>query len=293
MRIRASVAGYARDVRTSASQPATSSWVVGRLTIFLLFSLVPHSAVGAHGERPGTLFVGNSMTYFNAGPTVYGALDAHRRAVDVIVGSGFSLARHLEEGRWPWTRMAALPYLARGRYRTLVLQDAGWRMFMFPRDPVEREAALTSALALARHGRTWGARVVLYVQPYRADAESCLATMIGQDQVIYGYHQLAAALRLDGIDVRIAPVGQASALAATKSVNPCGEGTEFDMLFARDNHHPSLRGTYLAMALIYAVANDVDVRDVPDEPRLGHEVSLRLRTLAHAALERERSRPDH
>ena len=264
--------------------------MVGRLALFLAFAWAPHSAVGARSQRPGTLFIGNSMTFFNHGPDVYSALDPRRHLVDDIVGPGFTLTRHLEDARWPWTRMAALPYVARTRYQTLVLQEQSGRMFWYARDLEEREAALSSALTLARHAQRWGARVVLYAHPYRDGATDSLTYTVRQSELNQGYSALATSLRRYDIDVRIAPVGRAFALIAMQSVEPCTEGQEFDRLFRRDNHHPSLRGTYLAMALIYAMANDTDVRDVPDEPRLGHDVSARLRYFAHLALEEERRR---
>lgn len=280
-------------MRSSKSKPETSSWVVGRLALFFAFALVQHSAVGARSERPGTLFIGNSLTYFNRGPRVYGAFGHHRRVVDEIMGSGYTLTQHLDDARMPWTRVAALPYIARGRYRTVVMQDAGWRIHQYGQDASEREAALQGARTFARQARAWGARLVLYEQPYRAGVTQSFQFIAQQSAVRGGYHELARALREDGTEVRIAPVGYAFALVAMQSPQSCAEGEEFDLLFLRDNHHPSLRGTYLAMALIYATANDTDVRNVPDEPRLGPTVSARLRYFAHLAMKDERRRAVH
>lgn len=234
---------------------------------------MPHQ--GLHRARPGTLLIGNSMTYFHRGPDVLRALDGHRHLVDDITGPGYTLEDHLEDARWPWTRMWSLRYVARNRYDTVVLQEATGRMaFLDVEDSVQRGASYFGDLAQAA-----GARVLLFSAPFRELGMECMSFLVHQAMVSMNYRGLAGALRERGIDAEVVPVSDAFTLIA---MNACGG--EFDALFMPDDHHPSLRGTYLSMTMIHAAVHNIDVRALPDEPTLGPTVSARLRHFAHVAL---------
>lgn len=241
---------------------------------------MPHS--GSHLARPGTLLIGNSMTYFNRGPDVYRAIDGHRHIVDDITGPGYTLEDHLDDARWPWTRTWALPYLARNRYDTVVLQESTVRMIAYSElhDSDRRGAFHFGDLAQAA-----GARVLLFSAPFREPGMRCIGYFVNQAMVSVNYRGLAGALRERGIDAEVVPVGEAFALIAMNQTGDCDDG-EFDALFTPDDHHPSLRGTYLSMTMIYALVRNVDVRALPDEPTLGPAVSARLRHFAYMALKR-------
>lgn len=247
--------------------------------LFVAFACMPHS--GAHLARPGTLLIGNSMTYFNRGPDVFRALDGHRHIVDDITGPGYTLEDHLEDAQRPWRHAWALPFVARDRYDTVVLQESTVRMI----GAWERtESDQRGALYFGQLAHAAGARVLLFSAPFREPGMDCFGFVINESMTSSNYSVLATVLRERGIDAEVVPVGAAFAQIAMNE-RGCDQG-EFDALFTPDDHHPSLRGTYLSMTMLYASVHSIDVRTLPDEPTLGPLVSARLRHFAYVALKR-------
>jgi hypothetical protein len=99
---------------------------------------------------------------------------------------------------------------------------------------------------------------------------------------------MAEALRADGVDVRVAPVGGGFRLvheaAVRAGLDPLAAGSDFLALYDPDGSHPSRRGAYLAACIFAGTTAAPDVRALPDDATLGVEVSASLRGTCADAL---------
>jgi len=277
-----------RRRNASVAPKSTSSWVVARLVIFGICTYL--QPMDFYYVRPGTLIVGNSMVYFNDGVGIFRALEGGR--VDAVTGGGLMLSDHVRHLLEPGSILRSY-FNTRDRYESIVLQEGGAAVF----EPELQGESFPSLLFLGEEARRIGADFVLYEQPTRTPfmdrVETCADYHVFQTHAHRRYLNMAQALRLEGHVVRVAPAGRAFQLVAetleAREAEACEEGSEFDLLFGPDDHHPSLRGTYLAMVVVLATARSLDPRVLADEPRLGPVVSARLRDFAWAAIESERS----
>jgi hypothetical protein len=245
-------------------------------------------AVGAYD----TLFVGNSFIYVSdvAGHyrTMVSALSPRPR-VEQVTPPGYKLVQHAQDARTDGTPLAR--WLRTGTpqetsFDAVVLQEqsqvGGFSYWGHERSDSVLAASELSALARAR-----GAAVILYLTwGYEhgdpPNEESHYETYLSmQDQLDHGYLSLAARLREEGSEVRVAPVGGAFRKVYEDVVHsgadPLAEGSEFVALYDADGKHQSLRGAYLAACVVAGAVTRADVRSFVDEPALGREVSARLR----------------
>jgi hypothetical protein len=168
------------------------------------------------------LFVGNSLTYWNGGlehHIVQLAGSAHPPLViqaDSVVRSGAPL-----KTMWEYTE--AREMIGEGRYDVVVLQDA------LPWTDVDTFHEYTRLFV--EEIRDTGAEPVLFMTWSRVG--------LTVEEIAQAYGDIATEL---GVDV--APVGFAWQRAME-------ERSDLDM-YDTDNTHPSIRGSYLAVSVIYA-----------------------------------------
>jgi hypothetical protein len=171
------------------------------------------------------LFIGNSLTYWNDG------LDLHlqRLASSAEPPIAITTGRAVEGGAFLkslWARSHPRQSIATGRYDVVVLQED------LPETTVEDFRA--HARLFVEHVRKAGARPVLLMA--WAYPRLGWITMDGIDRA----HRAAAAELM----VDVAPVGLAWQRASEQRPDL--------NLYAPDGEHPSLHGTYLTTAVVYA-----------------------------------------
>jgi hypothetical protein len=177
-------------------------------------------------QTPGRiLFIGNSLTYWNDGLDVHLARLASSAEPPIAITTG----RAVEGGAFLkslWARSHPRQSIATGRYNVVVLQED------LPETTVEDFRA--HARLFVEDVRKAGARPVLLM----AWAYPRLG-WITMDEIDRQHRAAAAELKAD-----VAPVGVAwrRAFGRRPDLN----------LYAPDGEHPSLHGTYLATAVLYA-----------------------------------------
>lgn len=247
---------------------------------------------------PEILFVGNSYIFVN---NVSGRV---RDMAEVIgpspvriesaVMGGYRLAQHATDAATDGTRLSR--WLRTGTaeetsFDVVVLQEQS-QIGGFPEDNAERMASLRGASALASLARDRAMDVVLYLTWGRERGDEANPALFGdftamQDRLDLGYRTMAARLRAEGSNVRVAPVGAAFRVVHDESArlgDPTREGTAFDALYDADGSHPSAQGAYLAATVILATISGRDPRTFADPSDLDAITAQRLREAAHAAL---------
>lgn len=195
------------------------------LLIALVVPVTLFPAAAAQQAPTRILFVGNSLTFWNDG--LYLHLErlaaSGRPPVAVTTGRSVVPGAFLKS---LWARPEPRQAIAAGRYDVVVLQED------LPETKVEdfRE----HARLFVTEARKAGARPVLLM----AWAYERLG-WITMDEIARAHRSAAAELKVD-----VAPVGLAWQRAS--ELRP-------DLnLYAPDREHPSIHGTYLATAVVYA-----------------------------------------
>ncbi|MCA3014397.1 MAG: hypothetical protein INH41_18595, partial [Myxococcaceae bacterium] len=245
-----------------------------------------------------TLFVGNSYLFANDIPGMYReALSGRVRPlrVEAVTAGGYTLARHASDLAMDGQPLAT--YLRTGpaadnAFDFVVLQEQS-QIGGFPEDFQERVASLAAARALGARAHQRGATVVLYLTWGRARGDPANPALFStftemQDRLDEGYRAMAAALRADGVRVRLAPVGGAFRLVHDALLqggrSPLTPGDGFLELYDADGSHPSRRGSYLAACIFAGATTTLDGGALPDDPQLGAAVSASLRATCGQAL---------
>lgn len=245
-----------------------------------------------------TLFVGNSYIFVNDVTghfrNLVGDAAATSGTVEVTTG-GYRLAQHAADARTDGTALAR--WLRTGTpietaFAALVLQEQS-QIGGLPNRYAERGASIAAALELAILAKAKGVPVVLYATWGRrhGDPENELyyrSFVTMQNRLDTNYTGLAALLRSNAIDVRVAPVGVGFRTVyedvARLGGDPTIDGTAFAQLFESDGSHPSVQGAYLAACIIAGTITQADVTGFIDEPALGSAISQRLRAVCQRAL---------
>jgi hypothetical protein len=244
------------------------------------------------------LFIGNSFTYVNDVPGHYRAIaSAFSPAVRVeqVAPGGYTLAQHAADARTDGTALAR--WLRTGTpeetsFNAVVLQEQS-QVGSFPNYLSDRIASIAAASELAALARARGAAVILYEtwgyeqgDPTNEFINQTFLQM--QTALDDAYRDLAALLREQGTEVRIAPVGGALRIVfedvTLAGGDPLAKGSDFDALYEDDGKHPSLRAAYLAACVIAGTVAGADVRGFVDEPTLGPLLSSQLRDVCARAL---------
>lgn len=249
-----------------------------------------------------TLFVGNSYTFGNDLPLLYGAIveRAHLAPRSVMVAyGGYTLNDHARDMRADGTELAR--WLRTGSeadrdWDFVVLQEQS-QIGGYPTDDPNRQASIAAARTLGAVSMDQGARVVLFLTWGRERGDDALPTLFPdfltmQDRLDANYRETATSVERLGVEVRIAPIGTAFRIMHTRAsaggADPTVEGSSFDALYESDGSHPSLAGSYLAAWVIFGTISAIDPAAVPSamlaEPPSGLDAAT-ARTLREIASE--------
>lgn len=256
----------------------------------------PADAPTAVGPR--VLFVGNSYTFVNDVPglmrSMVSPLFINTRSEEVLPG-GYRLAQHAADARADGTPLAR--WLRTGTddetaFSAVVLQEQS-QIGGFNSSESQRIASVAGFEELATLARAHNVPVVLYqtwgrrLGDSETDGYETFESM--EARLESGYLSVAAYLRKQGLDVRMAPVGVGFRLVYEDAgANPTADDSEFTQLYDADGSHPSLQGAYLAACIIAGTITHGDVVRFADEARLGSKISTRLRNVCARALIDER-----
>jgi hypothetical protein len=185
------------------------------------------------------LFIGDSFTYINNLPAVFGSLARaghHSVRTEEIAGAGESLARHVES-------RDATRALRSARWSIVVLQEQS----QIPASALLRQTEMKRpARQLADMIREAGAQPMLFLtwaERYGWPANGLVNYWQMQSAVEDGYLMVARELHAE-----IAPVGYAWAATLQRE----RRADRHAGLWRQDGTHPTVRGTYLAACVFYA-----------------------------------------
>ncbi len=226
------------------------------------------------------LFIGNSFTYYNDMPNMFGTIAANRgHTVEVAQSTegGYFLSYHVADSN-------TLALIDQGDWDFVVLQDQStWpsACAVYP-DVMDSETSVVEILYDRVKATSPNASIVLFetwawdegriISNYNQDTNSVMgpdaATM--QARTSYTYHYLADYLRGVGKnDVRVAHVGDA------REVNRLGQN--YNMF--HDVSHPNAAGSYLAALVFYSTIFEADPLEVTYN-RLSATDSAYVRSMA-------------
>jgi hypothetical protein len=196
------------------------------------------------------LFIGNSHTFVNDLPVVFGKLVRAKHpsrglAITDVTTGGATLADHLKDG-------AAARAIARSPWDYVVLQEQSNTPAYAP-DAFENSVRRFDALVKAAHAKT----VIYELWPHRGATSS--------DEAVY----TRVAHAVDAIVVRVGPAWM-RALAREPNL----------ALYAPDGYHPAPAGTYLAACVFYATLLGETVDDLPTLDMVTPEVAAKLHRAA-------------
>ncbi len=247
------------------------------------------------------LFIGNSYTFVNDLPGLFGAIARSLPAapsavfVDSSTGGGRRLVQHVSDARTVGHPL-----------HTALNTDVSWTHVIlqeqsqipgFPAGQPEFEESKLAAAELGGLATMRGATVVLFMTWGRRDGDSTNMGLFPdftamQDRLEAGYRALADEARAAGATVLIAPVGLAFREVHQSEADPLAPGALFGSLYADDGSHPSLAGSYLAGCVFTASILEVDATTITHVPAgLDPAVAAQLRAAAQAAVAAERARP--
>jgi hypothetical protein len=219
------------------------------------------------------LFIGNSYTYVNDLPHLFGALAAvgkHPADVEMTAPGGWTLMEH---ARSPDTRKR----IEGSPWNFVVLQEQS----IVPAVSQAREAGMYPAIRqLSTVIRAHGSEPVLYLTWGRRDGlpENGFPDFTAMQAAITdGYLRIA-----DELDLRVAPAGVAWQVAVAQHL-----GTP---LWDGDGSHPALAGTYLTACVLYATLFHASPEGLPVPQGIDRAVGERLQALAATAVLTEAAR---
>lgn len=244
------------------------------------------------------LFVGNSYVFVNDVPARYRAMAEVTGPlplrIESTVTGGYRLIQHATDAATDGTPIAR--WLRTGTaeetaFDVVVLQEQS-QIGGFPEGNMERMDSLRGASMLASLARAKSIDVVLYLTWGRERGDETNPGLFAdyvamQDRLDAGYRAMAAQLRREGSNVRIAPVGAAFRVVheqAAMAGDPTLEGSSFDALYEADGSHPSPRGAYLAATVILATITGQDPRTFTGPGDLDAATAMSLREAAYSAL---------
>ena len=245
------------------------------------------------------LFIGNSYTFAHGIPDMYRSMvssTVRDVRVEQVAAGGYRLEQHAADASDESSALyQALAGDAAVPFDALVLQEQS-QIGGLPVSNTERKASIDAAIELAALARASGAAVVLYLTWGREHGDDSISSAFGfdsylgmQDHLDERYLGLAALLREQGGEVRVAPVGGGFRLVyedlLSLEEDPLAPDSDFDALYEPDGSHPSRRGSYLAACIIAATATRIEVGHYPDDPQLGSEISSQLRSVCSRAIE--------
>ncbi|MEM7118893.1 MAG: hypothetical protein AAF614_41130 [Chloroflexota bacterium] len=149
---------------------------------------------------------------------------------------------------------------------------------------------LDDALKLAQYAGATSDELLLYMTWGYPEGDPMNPTLYPdyltmQGKIAQGYNNLAAEISGSGYRVRVAPVGRGFEfiyrLLVQDGQDPLAQDSLFRQLYASDDRHPSLAGSYLAACVITAVYTNQDITQAtwkPDE--LDEEFAAYLRQVA-------------
>lgn len=208
-------------------------------------------------------FLGNSFTYYNDLPNMLAALlaSASSASASVTVGrclrGGVGLKTLLTHGgergaawntpRWADAASTVPELLQKRRWHFVVLQQNS-RNAAGDRDKCA--AGLAAVQEFIPELRATGATVILY-KTWAYRSPTAVETNYGDHdthlaRLTEGYGAYEQALAAAGIPCRIAPVGDAWALARRQNAEVWHD------LFCADDYHPSPTGTYLSSCVLFS-----------------------------------------
>ena len=190
------------------------------------------------------LFIGNSYTYFNELPDMFGQL-ARAAGLGVETASVTSGGKDFE---WHWYNPETLDTIAAGGWNHVVLQEHSVGAVERPEHMQQVAARLVARI------RAVGAQPVFYMTWARQHIPEM------QQPITTTYRRLGREL-----GALVAPVGQAWQLAQQR--NP-----EL-VLHTPDRSHPNVLGSYLAACVFYGTLFNAKPTELPNSYSLGPCVS--------------------
>jgi hypothetical protein len=198
--------------------------------------VLTHPTATITNQPVRVLFIGNSFTFFNDLPGMFGKLaqsGGHLVDVDMVAHGGWTCADHANSAD---TQDA----IAQGNWNYVILQEQS----QLPAFPDQRREKMYPAIRLLdKKIRESGAKSVLFMTWARKGGlpeHGFLDHFALQDEIGSGYLEIA-----NELDVIVAPVG-------TAWKNALLQDSQLD-LWQADGIHPSQEGTYLAALVFYTV----------------------------------------
>lgn len=212
------------------------------------------------GEPVSVLFVGNSYTASNDLPGLFAVMGA-------AGGYDIEVKTVAEGGAWLRDHVASRDVtvaLTGGDWDYVVLQEQS----IVPASATERVQAMYPAIRqLANTAADWETETVLFLTWARRDGFPDVGYNSYEPMqrvITKAYEEIAAE-----VGARVAPVGEAW------GVTP----VSFD-LYQADGSHPSISGTYLAAAVMYATVFGEDPRELDYDGSLSADTARALRSTA-------------
>ncbi|MBQ7172064.1 MAG: hypothetical protein IJR89_07295 [Clostridia bacterium] len=213
------------------------------------------------------LFIGNSHTYFNDMPTIFGeiaAADGREIEVKSVLKGGWTLEKHANKTDECGEQIEKM--LQEERFDYVILQENSDMLMSTAYYPTRYEKAVASLVGRIHKN---GAEPILYstwgnwLEKNTMDTEKTRTlakrnTAIGRE-----------------LDVPVAYAGFAFMKVYSDPANRI-------KLHYTDNHHPSLYGSCLAAMTIYATAfPDSDIRAVPYHGKISEAFAATLKNAAY------------
>ena len=267
------------------------------LLLLVVGGVMAASAVAHAQDDSRALFIGNSYTAYNGLSGLVQQMMTEQASTpastSAVTPGGYRLDQHARDasGAAGDTTLRRALVTDDPSWGTLVLQDQS-QVGGFPVSDPTWQASRDGAVALAALGRALPARTVLYQTWGRRTGDDRnpglfpdFSTMQGRLRV--GYAAYAEAIRADGGEASVAPVGDAFARIfaddASEGGDPATAGTLFWRLYAGDGSHPSNLGSHLAAYTLFATMTGKDPRGTTVAPRDG--VAADIERLQQAAFD--------
>lgn len=259
------------------------------LTLFLLWQVGQNILAEGAIERPADarlLFIGNSFTNNNELDQLVAHLmsasggDWKDTFATRVAPGGYTIGDHLldvENGGadTPLHQMLVSGSDAMRDWDLVVIQEQS-QILGFASQSPGKLASFNAAPQLQQVATETGAAVMIlstwgYVEgdPRNPSIFPDYVTM--QNRLTQGANDLAARMSANGNEVVVIPAGRGFQLVyqdiVADGLDPLAQGSFFRQLYAEDNKHPSLSGSYLAASIVTAVYTQQPVADIDWRPR--------------------------
>ena len=225
--------------------------------LLLLFLSSSCSSIGGANQPPKkVLFIGNSYTDFNNGLDYQFLKFAPNSEAERISPGGYTLQNHWEDANTMQT-------IRTGDWDVVILQEQS-------QTPVtDYKAFAEYAQKLNEEIKVSGAETILFMTWERPDS---IQYGVTTSQLANNYRFLGQQL-----GIKVAPVGLAFANALQERPTL--------VLYSEDGH-PTLQGTYLAVAIFYGIIYDQSPVGINYNAGMSDEDALFLQNIAAHALEK-------